>query len=369
MLELGCKGRRDRRTAGFLGATKNLKLKNMPILSTAISLKDLPPPPAGKIGWPWTEQTEPFSELPDGSPCPRISIVTPSYNQGQYIEETIRSVLLQGYPNLEYWVIDGGSTDKTLEILKKYEPYLFWMSERDRGQSDALNKGFRRATGRLIGWQNSDDFYQPQAFFYAACKLKDCPQADAIYGKINFVDESGKFLQPYPVMTQVKSENMIPYSGVCNHSVFYRERIFKENNYIDASLKHCMDQEFLLRLILKKYTFVFEPKIEANWRIHQEAKSAQQMDIWAEEAFALCKKVYLNSHLEFALRQKAKESLHGICRDNFGKLRLSLFQKSVQEWVELFGWRSLGLELTLKYGLSFLGKDAIAQLKAWKNQN
>ncbi|MDY6781747.1 MAG: glycosyltransferase family 2 protein [Cyanobacteriota bacterium] len=341
----------------------------MSLISTALSLQDLPPPLPGKIGWPWTKQTEPFSALPDGSRCPRISIITPSYNQGHYLEETIRSILLQGYPNLEYWVIDGGSTDNTLDILQKYDPYLSWISERDRGQSDALNKGFRRATGKLIGWQNSDDFYQPQAFFYAACKLRDCPQADAVYGNINFVNESGQFLQAYPVMTEAESEKMIPYSGVCNHSVFYTHKIFEENNYIDESLKHCMDQEFLLRLMIQGYHFVFEPKIVANWRIHEGAKSAQQMNIWAKEAFDLCKKVYSNPNLEHSLRQKAKESLHGICRDNFGKLRLSLFQQSVREWVELFGWRSLGLELSLKYGLSFVGKDAIARLKALKNRN
>ncbi|MDY7015921.1 MAG: glycosyltransferase, partial [Cyanobacteriota bacterium] len=238
--------------------------------------------------------------------------------------------------------------------------------ERDRGQSDALNKGFRRATGRLVGWQNSDDFYQPNAFLYAACKLKDCPQADAIYGQINFVDEASQFLKPYPVMAEPKPEWMIPYSGVCNHSVFYTDRIFQENNYIDFSLKHCMDQEFLLRLMLANYRFFFEPRIAANWRIHETAKSANQMHVWAKEAFQLCKKVYVNTTLEASIRQKAKESLHGICRDNFGKRRLSLFQQSVREWVELFGWRSLGLELAAKYAISFLGKEMILQLKALK---
>lgn len=104
----------------------------MPIVKTALTVKDLPPPPPDKTGWPWTEQTEPLPELmPDGSSeWPLISIVTPSYNQGDFIEETIRSVLLQGYPNLEYIIIDGGSTDNSIEIIQKYKPFLaYWISE------------------------------------------------------------------------------------------------------------------------------------------------------------------------------------------------------------------------------------------------
>ena len=103
--------------------------------------------------------------MSDGHPWPRISIVTPSYNQGQFIEETIRSVLQQGYPNLEYIIIDGGSTDNSVEIIKKYEEYLtYWVSEPDDGQYDAINKGFSRATGEIMAWLNSDDMYVPWTF-------------------------------------------------------------------------------------------------------------------------------------------------------------------------------------------------------------
>jgi glycosyltransferase involved in cell wall biosynthesis len=334
----------------------------MSILSIAVTLKDLPPPPIGKTGWPWTEQTEPL----DSCEFPQISIVTPSYNQGQFIEETIRSVLLQGYPNLEYIIIDGGSTDNTLEIIKKYEAYLaYWVSERDRGQSDALNKGFRRATGQLMGWQNSDDTYQPRAFFYAADRWKDCPQVDVIYGNTNVIDERSHILQPYPI-AEAKLENMIPHPSICNQSAFYSDRIFKESNYIDESLQHCMDQEFLLRLLVKKYQFAFEPRIIGNFRTHPSAKTSKQANIWSEEVFNLYKAVYQNTCLSPEARDKARECLYGICRDDFGKLRLKLFRKTVWKLIGVLGWRSLNTGLVLKYLVSFLGTDAIAKIRSLK---
>jgi Glycosyl transferase family 2 len=123
------------------------------------SLNELPPPPQGKTGWPWTEESSLYngSKTESGS-VPRVTIVTPSYNQGSFIEETIRSILLQGYPDLEYFIIDGGSTDNTLEIIKKYSPWItFWISEPDNGQSAAINRGLRMGSGTYATWINSDD--------------------------------------------------------------------------------------------------------------------------------------------------------------------------------------------------------------------
>ena len=123
------------------------------------SLAQLPPPPPGRIGWPWTEESVRLPEQTTQTHSwPRITIVTPSFNQGQFIEETIRSILLQGYPDLEYFVLDGGSTDNTVEIIKKYSPWIdFWVSEPDRGQSAAINRGLKMGSGSHATWINSDD--------------------------------------------------------------------------------------------------------------------------------------------------------------------------------------------------------------------
>ena len=127
---------------------------------------EIPAPPSGRKGWPWTEmETSLPSTREDGSQWPRITVVTPSYNQGIYLEETIRSVICQGYPNIEHIIIDGGSSDDSIEVIQKYEPWIsYWVSEKDKGQAHAINKGFRKSTGAWVGWQNSDDTYAPRTF-------------------------------------------------------------------------------------------------------------------------------------------------------------------------------------------------------------
>ena len=170
-------------------------------IGTTITLEDLPLPPEEKSGWPWTETSKPLPEaMPDGTQWPRISIVTPSYNQGEFIEETIRSVLLQGYPNLEYIIVDGGSTDNSIEIIKKYEKYLsYWVSEPDKGPSDAINMGWQKTSGEIIAYLNSDDAYFPGALATVAEAFQQNPQAQAIYGKEFRINKEGLVLAEYSV--------------------------------------------------------------------------------------------------------------------------------------------------------------------------
>jgi len=131
-----------------------------------LTLADLPSPPPGRSGWPWTEASEPLpSTAPGGVRWPGIAIVTPSMNQGAYLEAAIRSVLLQGYPNLEYVIMDGGSTDGSRELIERYAPFLTsWTSEPDGGQYEAITRGHTRTSGHLMAWINSDDLYLPGAF-------------------------------------------------------------------------------------------------------------------------------------------------------------------------------------------------------------
>jgi hypothetical protein len=160
------------------------------------TLASLPAPPPGRSGWPWTDAPPPLPpRRADGSPWPRISIVTPSHNQGGYLEETLRSVVLQGYPNLEYVVIDGGSTDDSLLVIRRYAPRLArWEAQPDRGHAAALNSGFAQATGTILGFLNSDDTYLPGALQRAALEVDARRNRHLVVGRCMFVDSAGRLL-------------------------------------------------------------------------------------------------------------------------------------------------------------------------------
>ena len=159
-------------------------------------LSELPPPPAGRSGWPSTEESARLpDQVPGASSPPRITIVTPSFNQGQFIEETIRSILLQGYPDIEYFVLDGGSTDNTVDIIRKYSSWIdTWVSEPDRGQSAAINRGLRMGSGLYATWINSDDMLYKNALVTQLLG-EGLAGGDVVYiGDCVNIDEGGKFL-------------------------------------------------------------------------------------------------------------------------------------------------------------------------------
>ncbi|MFC1495134.1 glycosyltransferase family 2 protein [Thermodesulfobacteriota bacterium] len=186
--------------------------------------------------------------MPDGLSWPRICIVTPSYNQGQFIEETIRSVLLQGYPDLEYIVMDGGSTDNTVEVIRKYEPWLsYWVSESDRGQAAAINKGWRLATGEILGWLNSDDCYFLSAFQKVANAFIRDENIRVLAGEGILINTDGKQIAAKPAYS-FDPVALLVHSQPLQPTTFYRKSVLSEVGFLNENLHYAMDREFFLRL-------------------------------------------------------------------------------------------------------------------------
>lgn len=213
-------------------------------------LPSLPIPPHGETGWPWTEALIPSMEEAASEWAPlRISIVIPSFNQGRYIEEAIRSVLLQGYPNLELTIMDGGSTDQSVEIIQKYETWLTgWISESDGGQSDAINKGFDRSTGEIIHWLCSDDLLMPGALWNVADAFAKKPECDVVVGHCLCTYEDTPEKNAV-LRSSVESIQAMPYLfGVWQPSSFFRKAAVKREKVLRRELHYCMDRELWCRL-------------------------------------------------------------------------------------------------------------------------
>ena len=213
---------------------------------------------------------------------PKISIITPSYNQGRFIEEAILSVKNQGYPNFEHIIIDGGSTDETLDVLKRY-PHLIWVSEPDRGQSDALNKGFKMATGEIIGWLNSDDYFLDEAFEKVITFFQQHPDADMIYGNYYFVDEHRNILKAMRILDF--DLNLTLYYGcyMPTSGSFFHRRVFQEGDYLDVDFHYIMDGEFLVRLGLKGRKLQHIPEFLSCFRWHGDNKSIRYKRLPTQE--------------------------------------------------------------------------------------
>lgn len=251
-------------------------------MNTTLTFKELPPPPPGKSGWPWTTQHKLLSQkMHDGSEWPRLSIITPSYNQGKFLEATIRSVLLQGYPNLEYIIIDGGSTDNSLEIIKKYDKYLFyWHSQKDRGQADAINQGLEKSTGEIIGWINSDDLYVQGSFSKVVKTFHAHPGYIVVHGDRILLNEMGE-VTGWICLPFFDPKTLI--YNVCSETAFWQRSAMLKAGLLNTSLQFAIDLEFFCRLY-KYGKFLKLKEYLGYFRCYPENKSSTIYHIGQEEA-------------------------------------------------------------------------------------
>lgn len=209
--------------------------------------------------------------------APKISIVTPSYNQGDFIEETILSVLNQDYDNIEYIIIDGGSTDQTVDIIKKYEDRLtYWVSEKDNGQTDAINKGFAMATGDIIAWINSDDVYCDGAFKAVQEFFQQNFYAHAVVGNGLFMNAEGEvYVRKHPNISRWLEKNAM--MSVFQPSTFLKRAILKDSGFLNEDFQMMMDMEWFCR-INRKHEFHVIDKDISKFRWHAASKSSSNHD-------------------------------------------------------------------------------------------
>lgn len=233
------------------------------------------------------------------SKWPKISIVTPSYNQGQFLEETVQSVLDQGYPNLEYIIIDGGSTDNSVEILRNYtERLAYWVSEPDRGQSHAINKGFQRATGDVLAWLCSDDLYLPDTLHTVGRFFFKHPDVDVVYGDVVEIDEGGGILRAVRTPNFNRLALLARGISVPQPTTFFRRRVYKQVGGLDETLNWNMDYEYLLRIAFGGHRIRRIAQPVAKFRLHSASKTVtgavREREHW--KSMEQIQKRYLEQH-------------------------------------------------------------------------
>ena len=214
---------------------------------------------------------------------PLVSIITPSFNQAPYIEETIKSVLTQDYPRIEYIIVDGGSTDGTVDIIRKYNNKIaWWVSEKDKGQTDAINKGFGRSTGHIFAWLNSDDTYEPGAVSAAVNYLHEHPNVGMVYADCNFINENGKVIGKFNSAQTSHKLIRQGYVHIPQQTMFFRADLWKQVGPLDPSFYFAMDYDLWTRISARS-EIKYVPQTWANFRLHTSGKTIMADDrCWPE---------------------------------------------------------------------------------------
>lgn len=240
----------------------------------------------------------------------KISIITPSFNQADYLEQTIRSVLDQDYPALEYLIADGASTDGSLALIKKYSERLaWWASEIDAGQADAINKGFSRATGEIIAWLNSDDYYLPETLATVAKLFAENPNAGIIYGDVLSVDGAGN---PINVQrfAQYSVEDLMQFKIISQPGVFMRRSVLEQAGYLDQNYHFLLDHQLWLRMA-QLAQMVYVPQTLAVARYHDDAKNIAHAEKFGAEAFKILEWMNTQPMLRSLLKKNRTKVLAG----------------------------------------------------------